>query len=328
MTANGATALKLATAVLVGLASLWPPAHADQPAGISRIGVLIPRLSHSPFEEGMRDALRELGYVEGKNIFIELRRSAGSETEMRSLALDLARSKVDLIVTRGSPATRAALEATALPIVFVAGDPVASGFAASLARPGGNGTGVSVVSSELNTKRLELLHQLVPRARRIVYLWNPANPVEAHTLDESRKAARTLGVKLDTLEARNAGEIDAALSALRRSPPDALVLSAEGFFVEHKAKIAEAVRKAGIPAMFHTREYHDARVLMSYGPSEKEVARMLAGYVDKILKGAKPADLPIEQPTKFELVVNLKIAKAIGITVPQSILLRADELIR
>jgi putative ABC transport system substrate-binding protein len=317
----------LLTGAVMGTALVCVPAWADQPS-IPRVGVLIPP-ANAPLEEGLREGLRDLGYIEGRTILVEWRRSAGTAEELGALAAELARSKVDLIVASGSPAARAALTATTLPVVFApVGDPVGTGFAPSLAHPGGNGTGVSTLSADLIPKRLEFLRMVVPRARRIAYLVNPSNPVGARQLEEAREAAQTLGVQLVPLGARNPGEIDAALRAISRSAVDGILVTADLMFLANKAKVARAVRKARLPAMVPNTEYRDDGILMSYGPNLKEVMRRAAFYVDKILKGAKPSELPIEQVSKVELVIDLRAARAMSLDLPQALLLRADEVIR
>jgi putative ABC transport system substrate-binding protein len=322
-----ATAMVRAIAAIAA-ASLSLPALADEPPAIHRVGVLTPQ-AISPYEAALRDGLRELDYMEGKNVAIEWRRFAGGDEELRSLAADLIRGKVDVVVAVNTPAARAALQATTnIPIVFLSGDPVASGLAVSLARPGGNGTGVSIVLTELTPKRLELLHQLAPRARRIVYLMNSSNPITSPQLGAARKAAGTLGVQLVTLDARDASGLDAALHVVAKHSGDGFVVTSDVLFYANATKIAQVVRKARLAAMFPSKEYHEAGVLMSYGTNTKEVGRMLAGYVDKILKGAKPADLPIEQISKYELVIDLRVAREQRIKVPQELLFRADEVIQ
>ncbi len=318
---------RLIARVAIGVAFLSTLAQADPLP--RRIGVLMPPLATSAVEEGLREGLRELAYVEGKDLIIEWRRFTGTQEELQSAAADLARSKVDVIVAIGSPAARAALAATALPVVFtLVGDPVATGFAASLANPGGHGTGVATLSTALGAKRLELLHQMVPRAGRIVYLMNSSSPISAPQLEEAQKAARTLRVKLVPLDARNAGELDAVLRAIPRSGADGVLVAGELLFLVHKAKVAEAVRKAKLPTTVPSKESLDNGVLMSYGPNVRDTARRLAAYIDKILRGAKPSDLPIEQISKFELIIDLRVARALKLDVPQALLLRADEVIR
>jgi putative ABC transport system substrate-binding protein len=302
-------------------------AWGDQPSSIPRIGILNP-IPSSTLEEGLHEGIQRAGYVEGRTILLEWRRSTGTEEELRSLAIDLTAAKVDLIVAIGSPAARAALQVTTVPVVFLSGDPVRAGFAASLAKPGGNGTGVSVLTPELEPKRMELLHLLVPQARRIGELHNPSNPLASLVATDLQTAARTLGLQLEVFNAPTVRGLDAALDALRRNPPDALIVSTEAFFLTYKAKIAQAVRKAKIPAIFPYREYGADGALMSYGPNLQQIGRLLAVYVDKVLRGAKPADLPIEQMSKYELVIDLRIAREMGVQVPQQLLLRADEVIR
>jgi putative ABC transport system substrate-binding protein len=279
-------------------------------------------------EEGLREGLREHGYVEGKNIIIEWRRSEGAVEELKSAAADLARVPVELIVASGSPAVRAALDVTTLPVVFLSGNPVSAGFAESLARPGGNATGVSAVTTELNQNCVQFLHLLVPKSKRIFYLRNPANPIAALGLDEVEGTARALGMRVLTLDARNARELNVTLRKIRRSAADAVLVSPEMFFLAHRSEITGAVRKTKMPAMFTLREYHDEGALMSYGGSIKEAMRRVAGYVSKILKGTKPAEIPVEQLSKYELIIDLRIAHELGIEVPQTLLLRADEVRR
>ena len=302
-------------------------ANADPAPTMVRIGALVPPVLISP-EEGMRQALKELGYMEGRNLIIE-RRLAETNEALQSGAADLVRSRVDLIVAFGTAAARAALSATStIPVVFISGDPVGTGLAASLARPGANGTGVSTLSSELMSKRLELLQKIAPRIRRVILLGNPDSPLHAGMLKEAQNAARTLHVHVIALDANNADELDTALQRVQRSVGDAFTVSSNVFFLANRARIAEAVGKAKLPAIFPQRDYHDAGVLMSYGANLNETGRQMAGYVDRILKGAKPGELPIEQMSKYELVIDLRVARAMGFKVPQDLLLRADEVIR
>ena len=325
MSAWSTTTRTLLTSVVIGAAQLSASAQAAEPPTIPRIGVL----TILPLEVVLRESLRELGYVDGENILIEWRQATTNDEELRSHAIDLARSKVDVIVTNGTPAARAALAATTtIPVVFSAGDPVATGFAASLARPGRNGTGVSLMTTELIAKRLELLHQLVPHARRIAYLTNSSNPIALRQLEEAQKAARVLGLQLITLDARNARELDTALRTLPRSMADGVLVTPDLLLQTNKSKIAQAVRKGRLPAMVPYKQYLDDGTLMSYGPDNRDLARRMAGYVDRILKGTKPSDLPIEQVSKYELVIDLRAARELGIKVSQELLLRADEVIR
>lgn len=316
--------------LVVGLA-LWFGAGAigAAPADPPRIGFLTSLPELGPDREGFRHGLRELGYIEGKNILIDWRR-ADTGQQSQALADGLVNAKVDVIVASGTPAADAAMRATAtIPVVFAnIGDPVASGFAASLARPGRNGTGVSIDSTELNPKRLEFLHQLAPKARRITYLANSSNPITARVLEETKIAARTLGVRLRILDAHNASELDALLQTLEKNPPKAVLVGGDGLYLANKGKVAAAVRKARIPAIFPYDDFHEHGALMSYGPSMREAGRLAAGYVDKILKGAKPFELPIQQMLRFELIIDLRLARELGIDVPRELLARADRVIK
>lgn len=314
-------------AALIGPALTCPLVHADSQA-VPRIGVLMPQLADAPLGDGLREGLRDLGYIDGKTIVLESRPPGATPEALRSIAAERARSKVDLLVVFSTPAARAALDATSLPVVFLAGDPVASGLAASLARPGGNATGVSLVTSELTAKRLELLRLSAPRARRFIVLTNSANSTTALQLAGAREGARILGVQLMALDARNAAELDIALARIPQSGAGGVVVSAELLFLANRARIARALRETRLPAIFPATEYHDAGILMSYGPSLKAAMRRVAVYVDKILKGAKPGDLPIEQVAKVELVIDLRVARAQGLDIPEELLLRADEVIR
>jgi putative tryptophan/tyrosine transport system substrate-binding protein len=314
-------------ALVAGAAAGSSLARADQMSRIPRIGVLA--VQDSPNIEGLREGLRELGYVEGKNFTLDWPQFGGSTEQANSLAAELVHSGVDLIAASGTPAALGAMQATTtVPIVFNAGDPVWSKLGVSLSRPGRNATGVSVLSTELYPKRLEYLHHLALRARRIAFLMNSANPMGTLQLEEVQNAARKLGVQIETFDARNIQELDGALQAMRASKPDAIFVGGDTIFLRAVAKIAEAVRTTKLPAIFPYREYHAPGALMSYGPSMKDVGRRVAGYVDKILKGAKPSGLPIEQVTKYELIINLRQAREIGIEVPPELLLRADEVIR
>ena len=307
--------------------SLLPAAHADPVPAVVRIGALAPLVTTSP-EEGFRLGLAELGYVEGRNLIIERRRAESSDG-FRSAAADLVRSKVNLIVAFGTQAARAALSATAtIPVVFISGDPVGTGLAESLAHPGGNATGVSTLSTELIPKRLELLKQVAPYVRRVILLGNPSGPLQAGVLKEARKAGEALRMRIVAVDARNAAELDAALRRLQHRASDGFMVSSDLLFLANRAKVAAAVARARLPSMVPWRDYHDVGVLMSYGASTKEMGRQAAGYVDKILKGAKPADLPIEQSSKYDLVIDLRVARELGLKVPQELLFRADEVIR
>jgi putative ABC transport system substrate-binding protein len=238
------------------------------------------------------------------------------------------RAKVNVVVVFSTPAARAALTATKIPVVFLVGDPVGTRLAMSLSHPGGRGTGVSMLMPEMVSKRVELLLQLAPGIRRIVFLTNSYNPLNVRMLEEARRATAALGVELTTVDVRSADELDAALHTMPRGTTDGLVVSPDLLLLANKAKISQAVRKARLPAIFPYRAYHEDGVLMSYGGNVKEAARKLAVYVDKILKGADPSELPIEQMSKYDLIVDLRVARAMGIHVPPDLLQRADEVIR
>lgn len=323
MKCNAKALWRLTTSVALSIATLGAAIEAAEPNTIHRVGVLMPPVPSQ--EEGLRQGLRDLGYIEGKTMHIEWRRSSGTKEELQALATDLARSDVELIVASGTPAARAASQVTTMPIVFLVGDPVGTGLVASLARPGGNSTGVSLITTELTAKRLDLLRLLAPRARRIAYFMNSSNPLGASALAAAQDAARLLDLQLVLLDARNAAEIDAAFQAIAASRPDGILLAPDFVFVQHKAKIETGVRTARLPAMSPTKEI---ALVMSYGPDVREGIRRTASYVDKILKGAKPADLPIEQISDFKLVIDLRVARAMGFEVPQALLQRADEIIR
>jgi putative tryptophan/tyrosine transport system substrate-binding protein len=317
----------LSLGVALAAACLPLLADADQSPALPRIGVLMPPVT--AMEEGLRQGLTELGYIEGKSLIVEWRRSAGQGDELRSLAAELARSKVELVVGLGTPSARALMDATStIPVVFHVGDPVKMGLVASIARPGGRATGVSVLSTELTAKRLEFLQLLVPRARRIVYLWNGSNPAAAPLREEAQHAAQKLGLHLETVSAGTIPEIDRALRDMRRSGADGCLLGGDLLYVAEHARITRAIREARLPTVFPYPEFHDSGALISYGPSLQADMRRVARYIDKILKGEKPSGLPVDQVSKFELVVDLREARSIGIEVAQTLTYRADEVIQ
>jgi putative ABC transport system substrate-binding protein len=280
--------------------------------------------------EAFRQKLRDLGHVDGENIVIEYRWAEGQDDRLPNLATELVRLMPDIIVTTGTPSTLAAMQATkTIPIVMAsAGDPVGAGLVASLARPGGNVTGFTILGPELEGKRLELLKQAVPELSRVAVLWNPSNPAIVSYFETIKNAGRALRISLDPVaEVRRADELDSAFFAIASARPHALAVLADRFLLAHRKQIVEFAAAKRLPGMYPYREYVDAGGLMSYAPSNIELFRGAATYVDKILKGAKPGDLPVQEPTKFELIVNLKNAKVIGIDVPTSVLLRADEVI-
>jgi putative ABC transport system substrate-binding protein len=319
-------------ALALVLALLAPPlaAKAQQPPGKTpRIGYLTFRSGPSHLEEAFRQGLRELGYVEGQNIAIEYRWADFKPDRASTLAAELVRLKVDVIVSTGGPipATAAKRATETIPIVFIAGDPVSAGLVTRLDRPGGNLTGVDNFTGELNVKRLELLKGAVPDVSRVAVLANPTSPATARRLKDLEDAARVLRVKLHVLEARERQDIDAAFTAMARERAEALLVMTDPMFLVQRERIVDLAAKHRLPAIFFSREFAEAGGLLSYATNLADLYRRLATYVEKILKGAKPADLPVEQPTKFEFVINLRTAKTLGLTVPPSVLLRVDQVI-
>jgi putative tryptophan/tyrosine transport system substrate-binding protein len=315
---------------LLGGAAAWPlAARAQQPGKAARIGYLAIRAPMSA-DEALLQALRELNWIEGRNIVIERRFSAGNFDRLREFAAELVRLKVDAIVAVASASTQAAKDATAsIPICFVnAGDPVGQGFVMSLARPGGNVTGVSFdASPDITAKQLQLILETVPKASRVAVLWNPTSAFLRSYWSVAQAAAPALGVVLQSLEVQDASQYETAFKAIGRDRADALVVLSDSFATFHRARIAELAAEHRLPVLYGHRQYVEAGGLMSYGPSLFDVYRRAAAYVDKILKGTRPADLPVEQPTKYELVINLKTAKALGLELPPTLLARADEVI-
>jgi putative ABC transport system substrate-binding protein len=273
--------------------------------------------------------MRELGYVEGQSIVFRDGFANGHPDRLPALAMELVREQVDVIVAASPPAIRAAREATrTIPIVMITGDdPVRSGFVVSLARPGGNITGVTFLHVDLFSKNMELLRQLLPALRRVAFLWDPTMPTVTEDLATVEAGARALGVHLQVVVARNASEYEGAFATIVKERAEALVVAATPTFIQDRSRLIRLAAAHRLPAAYGFREDAEGGGLLSYGPRQADTVRLAATYVDKILRGAKPADLPIEQPTKFELVVNLKTAKALGLTIPQSLLLRADQVI-
>jgi len=306
-------------------------AGAQQAGKVWRIGVLSPGPSTGPFSSApLQQSLRELGYVEGVNLAVEWRNAEGKTERFDDLAADLVRLRVDVIVAIVPGATLAAKRSTAsIPIVMVnTPDPVQLGLVVSLGRPGGNVTGTTTLSADLSSKQLELLKEAVPRAMRIAVLWNPNNPWHRLAVKGAEAAARSLAVQLQIVEARSAEEFERAFEAMTRKRAGAVLVLADPLTSFHRTRLAELAIKRHLPGMYGTRAYAEAGGLMSYWAHQADLDRRVASYVDRILKGAKPADLPIEQPTKFELVINLKTAKALGLTIPPSLLGRADAVIQ
>jgi putative ABC transport system substrate-binding protein len=309
-------------------------AQAQQPGKVPRIGYLANSLSSNTGKQNIaafHQGLRELGYVEGQNAYIERRSAEGERVRLPKLAAELVRLNVDVIVAAGGTETAlAAKEATnTVPIVMTnVGNPVARGLVASLARPGGNVTGLTSASPDLAGKRLELLKESVPRLTRVAVLYQAANRGNTANLKETELAAQGLGVKLQSQAVANPGEFEKAFSAITKGRAEALIVLRNTFFGDHLTRIIEFTRKSHLPTMYYAALEVEAGGLMSYGPRYTDLYRRAATYVDKILKGAKPADLPVEQPTKFELIINLKAAKQIGLTIPPNVLARADRVIK
>jgi len=318
---------------LVATVSLMilPRVEAQQPKKIPRLGFLTQRVGIEAQEAAFQKGLRELGYVEGQNVVIEWRFAEGKVDRLPDLAAELVKLKVDCIIASGVNATRAAKQASnAIPIVMAnaSDDPVRLGLVASLARPDGNITGFTDIAADLAGKRLELLKEVVPRVSRVSIVWASKSPSAATQFRETEIAAQALGLQLQSLEVRNPDDLDAAFQSARNGRSEALVVSAFGFFNINRARITNLGAKARLPVMYSSPFFVTAGGLMYYGPEITEQFRRAAIYVDKILKGAKPADLPVEQPKKFEFIINLKAANQIGLTIPPNVLARADKVIK
>jgi putative ABC transport system substrate-binding protein len=329
------TGLGLAFSIILLLGGPFSPvsAEAQEAAKIARIGFLAASLAVTPqLLEAFRQGLRDLGYVEGRNLVIDIRDAEGKLERFPALAAELVALKVDVILAGSTPHAVAAKQATrTLPIVFAAADdPVGSGLVDSLARPGGNATGLSLLAPELVGKRLELLKQAVPGVTQVAVLWQPGGlgeRTEQDQLKDADVAARALRVRVQFVEARGPADIDRAFSDMTKARVGILTVLTGAMFYTERRRLVDLAAKNRLPAVYPWREGVDAGGLMSYGAHLPDLFRRAAAYVDKIVKGAKPADLPVEQPTKFELVVNLKTAKALGLTIPPSVLARADEVI-
>jgi putative ABC transport system substrate-binding protein len=316
--------LALALGIVLGSMA----ADAQQPGKAYRIGVLA--TTYWPPFDSFREGLRELGYVEGHNLTLEYRWAEQRTQRFPDLAADLVRLKVDVLVTWGTPAAQAAKQATStIPIVMASsGDALRTGLVTSLAHPGGNLTGLSALNLTLENKRLELLKEAVPTASRIAVLWQPANPYAPLVLNDMQEAAQQLSVQLHPIEVHSAADVEGAFAAVTSQHADALVVSSDAFFGLQPTRIAELAVQHRLPAIYLHTEHVHAGGLMAYGPNYHDLFRRAATYVDKIFKGAKPGDLPIEQPTRFELTINLKAAQAIGLTIPPSLLFQADKVIK
>jgi putative ABC transport system substrate-binding protein len=311
------------------LLALSFPIEAQQPGRVPHIGYLAPAKYESR-EEAFRQGLHELGYVEGRNIVIEWRIGEPDLDRLRELAGELVRLKVDIIVATSTFPVQASKEITkTIPIVFAGVlDPIGSGFVASLARPGGNITGLSLLAPELNGKRLEILKEAFPKISRVAVLWNTEHPATARLFEETKAAARELKVTLQSVEVRGVNDFDGAFATIRRDRSQGLLTIPDPLTNAEGQRIADFAAKNRLPAIYDIVETMDAGGLMAYGVNRLDPYRRAATYVDKILKGAKPADLPVEQPTKFEFVINLKASKQIGLTIPPTVLVRADKVIK
>ena len=304
-------------------------AEAQQARKAPQIGVLGAGPAPVSLAGALREGLREFGYVEGENIAIEWRDPQGRQEAYPEAAAELVQLKVDVIIAAGTPATLAAKNATKeIPIVMtLVSDPVGAGFVASLSQPGANITGLASIANEVVGKQLELLKEAIPEVSRVAVLRNPGNQSHPLMLRGADAVRRALGVQLQILDARNPEEFDATFTAMTRKQAGALLVLADGMFFQHRTRITDLAAKRRLPAMFQGKENVEAGGLMSYGVSVPDMVRRAATYVGKILNGAKPADLPVEQPTKYELIINMKTAKGLGLAIPQSLLLRADQLI-
>ena len=315
--------------VALGAAALTAPLSSfAQATKMPRIGILFIGSRNQPHLESLKRGLAEHGYTEGKNVTIEYRYAEGKEDRLPALAAELVQLKVDVIVVTADVSAEAAQMATkTIPIVVTTGDPVAWGLADSLAKPKGNVTGLSVILAELSAKRVELLKDTYPKMTRLATLFDPKTRVQPSVLSQTRIAARALGLQLDPFEVETSRDIEKAFASISKVRSSALLVLLSPSITLHSRQIVESALKQRLPGIYPTRQFAEEGGLMAYGPLMGDLYYRAANYVDKILKGAKPADLPVEQPTKFELVLNMKTAKALGIKFPQSILVRADRVI-
>lgn len=323
--------LGIAAAGIVLLARLFLPSGAEaQPAPkIPRVGIVFIGGRDQPHLASFKQGLRERGYIEGKNVHLEYRYAEGHYDRLPGLAADLVRDKVDVIVTTSSISARSARQATrTIPIVMASGSPVERGLAESFSKPGGNVTGLSVFALELSGKRLELLKETVPKMTRVAALWSSSENESVLGFKETQDAAKALSLRIQSVELGDTGEMEKTFAELIKTRVDALLVVLSPLVTLNSRRIVELALKRRLPGMYPTRQFVEEGGLMGYGPLLGDLYRRAATYVDKILKGAKPSDLPIEQPTKFELVINLKTAKQIGLTIPPNVLARADRVIR
>ncbi|HEU4340403.1 MAG TPA: ABC transporter substrate-binding protein, partial [Candidatus Binatia bacterium] len=304
-------------------------AEAQQPKKVPRVGILFIGSRNQPHLAAFKQGLRERGYTEGKDIVLEYRYAEGRYDRLTELASDLARMKVDVIVTTSSMSAHAARKATTtIPIVMTTGDPVDHGLAASLAKPGGNVTGLTVMLAEMSGKRVEILKDTFPKMRRLAVLWAPGQSESVRGLRETEEAVQAFSLELQSVGIHRAEDIENVFAEIPKARPNAIVVTLSPFVTLHSKRIVELALKHNLPGMYPTRQFAEEGGLMAYGPLIADLYRRAATYVDKILKGANPAELPVEQPTKFEFVINLKTANQIGLTIPPHVLARADRIIK
>jgi putative tryptophan/tyrosine transport system substrate-binding protein len=317
--------------LLGGAAAVWPlAARAQQPTKkIRSLGLLLPGLPEASMGKATRERLRELGYVEGRDILLQARWANGNMERLDELAVELARLQLDAIIAYTTPGAIAARKATTtIPIVFLfVGDPVGSGVVPSLAHPEGNATGISLLATELSAKRLEILLELAPQASRVAMLWNDTNPGMLLRTRETQDAATKLGVAIKSVGVHNLISFDSAFAMIASEPIDALLTIVDPFTLQHRKRIVDFAAERRLPAIYEAGEFVETGGLISYGPNLPIIEQRAAEYVDKIFKGAKPADLPVEQPSKFEMLINMKTANALGFSIPPSIMLRADRVV-
>jgi putative tryptophan/tyrosine transport system substrate-binding protein len=317
--------------LLGGAAAAWPlAARAQQPIGrIRRLGVLLPGLPESSFGKALRDRLRELGYIEGRDTILETRWAEGKPERLTEQAAELAGLKLDAIIAFTTPAAIAARKATTtIPIIFLyVGDPVGAGVVPGLARPGGNATGISLLATELAAKRLEILLEIAPNTSRVAMLWNDSNRGMVLRARESQDAAAKLSVTIESIGVHDLINFDSAFATVESGRIDALLTLVDPFTSQHRKRIVDFAARRRLPAIYESGEFVESGGLICYGPNLVAIEHRAAEYVDKVFKGAKPADLPVEQPTKFEMLINMKTAKALSLSIPQSVMLRADQVV-
>jgi putative ABC transport system substrate-binding protein len=316
---------------LLGGIAAWPlAARAQQPTKkIRSLGLLLPGLPEASMGKATRDRLRELGYAEGRDILLQARWANGNMERLDELAVELAHLQLDAIIAYTTPGAIAARKATTtIPIVFLfVGDPVGSGVVPSLAHPGGNATGISLLATELSVKRLEILLELAPKASRVAILWNDTNPGMLLRSREAQDAATKLGVAIKSVGVHDLISFESAFAMIASEPVDALLTLVDPFTLQHRKRIVDFAAERHLPAIYEAGEFVETGGLISYGPNLPIIEQRAAEYVDKIFKGTKPADLPVEQPSKFEMLINMKTANALGLSIPPSIMLRADRVV-